>query len=66
VRVKGAIGVVELAQAPDTDALRRRFVAEGVWLRPFGRIVYLAPAFTIAEDELAQLTGAIARVLHAR
>ena len=65
VRVKGAIGVVELTQAPDTDALRRRFVAEGVWLRPFGRIVYLTPAFTIAEDELAELTGAIARVLRA-
>ena len=63
VRVKGAIGVVELLRAPDADALRRRFVAEGVWLRPFGRIVYLTPAFTIAEDELAQLTGAITRVL---
>ncbi len=63
VRVKGAIGVVELLRAPDADALRRRFVAEGVWLRPFGRIVYLTPAFTVAEDELAQLTGAITRVL---
>ncbi len=63
VRVRGAIGVVELAHAPDADALREKFVAEGVWIRPFGRIVYLAPAFTIAPDELAQLTGAIRRVL---
>ena len=55
VRVKGAIGVVELAASPDVDALRRRFVAEGVWIRPFGRIVYLTPAFTIAADELAHL-----------
>jgi adenosylmethionine-8-amino-7-oxononanoate aminotransferase len=66
VRVKGAIGVVELAQAPDADALRQRFVAEGVWIRPFGRIVYLTPAFTIVPDELAQLTGAIRRVLRDR
>jgi adenosylmethionine---8-amino-7-oxononanoate aminotransferase len=65
VRVKGAIGVVELERAPDTDELRRRFVAEGVWLRPFGRIVYLTPAFTIAPEDLTQLTGAIGRVLRA-
>ena len=63
VRVKGAIGVVELERIPDLDALRRRFVAEGVWIRPFGNIVYLTPCFTIAPDELAQLTGAIGRVL---
>jgi adenosylmethionine---8-amino-7-oxononanoate aminotransferase len=63
VRVKGAIGVVELARIDDAGALGRRFVAEGVWLRPFGRIVYLTPAFTIAPDELAALTGAIVRVL---
>ena len=53
VRVKGAIGVVELDRIDDPDALRQRFVAEGVWIRPFGRIVYLTPAFTIAPDELA-------------
>jgi adenosylmethionine-8-amino-7-oxononanoate aminotransferase len=63
VRVKGAIGVVELARGADPDALRQRFVAEGVWLRPFGRIVYLTPAFTIAPDELAALTGVIFHVL---
>jgi adenosylmethionine-8-amino-7-oxononanoate aminotransferase len=63
VRVKGAIGVVELERIPDLDALRRRFVAAGVWIRPFGNIVYLTPSFTIAADELAALTGAICRVL---
>jgi len=63
VRVKGAIGVVELDHAVDADALRRRFVAAGVWLRPFGRIVYLAPAFTIGSSELAMLTGAVVRVV---
>ena len=63
VRVKGAIGVVEFDRIRDLDALRQRFVAEGVWIRPFGNVVYLTPAFTIAPDELAHLTGAIERVL---
>ncbi|HXP29613.1 MAG TPA: adenosylmethionine--8-amino-7-oxononanoate transaminase [Stellaceae bacterium] len=62
VRVKGAIGVVELERITDLDGLRRRFVAEGVWLRPFGRIVYLTPAFTIGEEELARLMAAILAV----
>jgi adenosylmethionine-8-amino-7-oxononanoate aminotransferase len=62
VRVKGAIGVVELQCLRDLDGLRARFVAEGVWIRPFGNIVYLTPAFTIEPAEL-QLTGAIVRVL---
>ena len=63
VRVKGAIGVVELDRIDDLAALRSRFVGEGVYIRPFGRIVYLTPAFTIGEDELATLTGAVARVV---
>jgi adenosylmethionine---8-amino-7-oxononanoate aminotransferase len=63
VRVKGAIGVVELAGTPDVEALRLKFVAEGVWIRPFGRTVYLTPAFTIASADLSILTGAIGSVL---
>ena len=59
VRVKGAIGVVEFESADMAAALRDRFVADGAWIRPFGRIVYLTPAFTIAPDELALLTRAI-------
>ena len=59
VRVKGAIGVVELESADMAAALRDRFVAQGAWIRPFGRIVYLTPAFTIAPDELTLLTRAI-------
>jgi adenosylmethionine-8-amino-7-oxononanoate aminotransferase len=66
VRVKGAIGVVELDRIADLNALRARFIAEGVFIRPFGNVVYLAPAFTIAEDELARLTDAIRRVLGTR
>jgi adenosylmethionine---8-amino-7-oxononanoate aminotransferase len=66
VRVKGAIGVVEMDRIEDLNVLRQRFVAEGVFIRPFGSIVYLTPAFTIAEDELAKLTDAIRRVLAER
>jgi len=63
VRVKGAIGVVELDRIDDVEALRRRFVAEGVFVRPFGSVVYLTPAFTIGEQELAALTDAVVKLL---
>jgi adenosylmethionine-8-amino-7-oxononanoate aminotransferase len=63
VRVKGAIGVVELEETPSHADLRRRFVGEGVWIRPFGNVVYLMPALTIEPDELSILTRAIKRVL---
>jgi adenosylmethionine-8-amino-7-oxononanoate aminotransferase len=63
VRVRGAIGVVALDRIDDLYELRRRFVAEGVFVRPFGATVYLTPAFTIAPDELARLTGAVVRVV---
>jgi len=63
VRVKGAIGVVEMERAVDADKLGRHFVEEAVFIRPFGNIVYLTPAFTIEPDELARLTGAIVKVL---
>ena len=63
VRVQGAIGVVELDRIDDLEALRARFIAEGVFIRPFGNVVYLTPAFTIAASELTQLTNAIVRVL---
>jgi adenosylmethionine-8-amino-7-oxononanoate aminotransferase len=63
VRVKGAIGVVELERIDDLDALRARFVEQGVFIRPFGNVVYLTPPFTIAPDELSKLTGAIVKVI---
>jgi adenosylmethionine---8-amino-7-oxononanoate aminotransferase len=66
VRVKGAIGVVELDMLGDVNALKRRFIEAGVWIRPFGNIVYLTPALTIDEDDLERLTGAICRVLGER
>jgi adenosylmethionine---8-amino-7-oxononanoate aminotransferase len=63
VRVMGAIGVVELERIDNLDAMRARFTAEGVFIRPFGSMVYLTPAFTISPDELATLTGAVVKVL---
>jgi len=66
VRVKGAIGVVELERIDDLEGLRARFVAEGVFVRPFGSIVYLTPAFTIGAEELAKLTGTVVTVLRRR
>ncbi len=63
VRVMGAIGVVEVERIDDLNALRARFVDEGVFIRPFGNVIYLTPAFTIAADDLAQLTGAIIKVI---
>jgi len=63
VRVMGAIGVVELERIADLDRLRARFVAEGVFIRPFGTTVYLTPAFTITADEIAALTGAVVVVV---
>ncbi len=63
VRVRGAIGVVELDRIDDLEELRARFVEEGVFIRPFGNVVYLTPAFTIDSSELTQLTSAIVRVL---
>jgi adenosylmethionine-8-amino-7-oxononanoate aminotransferase len=66
VRVKGAIGVVELARIADLEGLRGRFVEEGVFIRSFGSIVYLTPAFNISEGDLAALTRAVVKVLSER
>ena len=63
VRVRGAIGVVELDRIDNMNDLKRRLVAEGVWVRPFRNIVYLTPALTIDATDLKTLTGAIRRVV---
>jgi adenosylmethionine-8-amino-7-oxononanoate aminotransferase len=63
VRVMGAIGVVELDRIDDLDGLRQRFIAEGVFVRPFGSVIYLTPAFTIDEAELHALTAAVVKVV---
>ena len=62
VRVKGAIGVVEMHRIDNLEALRARFVEEGVFVRPFGNVIYLTPAFTIATGDLKTLTDAVVKV----
>jgi adenosylmethionine-8-amino-7-oxononanoate aminotransferase len=59
VRVLGAIGVVELQQPVDMLRMQPAFVEAGVWIRPFGRLVYIMPPYVIRPDELSMLTGAI-------
>jgi adenosylmethionine-8-amino-7-oxononanoate aminotransferase len=63
VRVRGAIGVVQLDDSVDVYALRSRFAERGTWIRPFKDVVYLMPAFVITEDELGLLTESVYAVL---
>ena len=65
VRVKGAIGVVQLEENVDVYTLRSQFVEQGVWVRPFKDIVYLMPPFVISGEELDVLTRAVCRVVSA-
>ena len=63
VRVFGAIGVVELTHPVDMNAVQPLFVERGVWVRPFGKLVYLMPPLIISPEELATLTSALVQVL---
>jgi len=63
VRAKGAIGVVQLARRPDLNDLRERFINEGVWVRPFGDVVYLMPPLLIDSSDLETLIAAVYRVV---
>lgn len=65
VRVLGAIGVVELQEAVVMRRIQPLFVAAGVWVRPFGRLVYLMPPYIIEPEDLAKLTTAVTEVVAA-
>jgi adenosylmethionine-8-amino-7-oxononanoate aminotransferase len=65
VRVLGAIGVVELDRPVDMKTIQPAFVEQGIWIRPFGRLVYTMPPFVIEPDDLSRITGGIRRVLGA-
>lgn len=63
VRVLGAIGCVQFAETPDLAMLKERLLARGVWVRPFGDILYLTPALTIAGPDLDRLITAVAETV---
>jgi adenosylmethionine-8-amino-7-oxononanoate aminotransferase len=63
VRARGAIGVVQMAQPRDIAWLRQRFVEEGVWVRPFGDVVYLMPPLVITNEERAALCDAVVTIM---
>ncbi|HIF94416.1 MAG: adenosylmethionine--8-amino-7-oxononanoate transaminase [Myxococcales bacterium] len=63
VRVIGSIGVVELREPVDMSIIQPAFVEEGVWLRPFGKLVYTMPPYTIGAQDLSAITRAIASVI---
>jgi adenosylmethionine-8-amino-7-oxononanoate aminotransferase len=64
VRTKGAIGVVQLARPPDRRLLTQAFIDAGVWVRPFGDIVYLTPALTMPAEEIAHLCATVVTILN--
>jgi adenosylmethionine-8-amino-7-oxononanoate aminotransferase len=65
VRVKGAIGVVEFEGPVHIGGLCRAFAERGCWIRPMGKVVYLAPPFVVSSAEIEQLTGAVRAVVMA-
>lgn len=62
VRVLGAIGVIELHQPVNLSDIQPRFVDAGVWVRPFGKLVYVMPPYVMNNDDLARLCAAIVEV----
>jgi len=63
IRVIGAIGVVELREPVRMAEIQTAFVDQGVWVRPFGRLVYVMPPYIMENQDLAVLTKSLVRVV---
>ena len=63
VRIKGGIGVIELDQSVDMPSITKRFVDKGVWIRPFGKLVYVMPPYVISDVDLDKLLTAMTEVV---
>jgi len=64
VRVLGAIGVIELHQPVDMESITAAFIEQGIWVRPFGKLVYIMPQYIISEQQLTRLTTGIFKVIN--
>jgi adenosylmethionine-8-amino-7-oxononanoate aminotransferase len=66
VRCLGAIGVIEMKQPVNMAPMVRQFVDAGIWVRPFGKLVYLMPAYVISDPQLEQLCTSLIEIVAAQ
>jgi len=63
VRVLGSIGVIELKQPVDMAAIQKKLVDRGIWVRPFGKLIYTIPPYVISDEDIATLTAGLVAVV---